>query len=125
MSDEFELGDFEESDLPQVMELYDDYISTYEYFEELYFDALDYLDSSGITINEYDEIDEALKVGQAALRFGGELETMKPTSQFLIDREELSDQVRVLLTLKHQFDNNPGSIDFNPDKYDYLNKRNF
>jgi len=118
LTSEFELGDFEESDIPHVAELFNDYQESYDYFMEIFQPALENIVFGSLTsINQYDDLVEAIKSGQSALRFGSVLETMKPTSQFLQDRSELVGRLRHMIYVKNTLDDSPELMDFNPDKY--------
>lgn len=124
MNEEYWRGNLEEVNIPKVMELYDDYKSAYEFFDDLFMDMVDYWGSPKITIEEYDNLVEAIKVGQKALGLGGELEALNPPEKFLNERSGLCENVYFILNIKRQFDSHPGRVYFNPDDYN-LNPDNY
>lgn len=112
------MGKFEDHWSPKVQELVMGYEEAYDYFiEDLFQRALFFEGRDNITMQEFDEIHEALDVGRKALGLSSVLETMEPADAFLEQRSGLIKAVYKVLKLERKFDN-PDRIDFNPDKYD-------
>ncbi|MBW2982307.1 hypothetical protein KY343_05490 [Candidatus Woesearchaeota archaeon] len=96
-------GNFAYENETEFSALLQDYADAVEYFDQLYLFAKELGQRNRITASEFDEIDEALAVGGAALKRSAELSAKSISNYDTKPRDDLIKKVNEVLHIKKGF----------------------
>ena len=96
-------GNFAYKNKAEFSSLLQDYIDAIEYFDQLYSWAKELGQRNRITTSEFNEIEEALAVGGAALRRSAELSAKSISNYDAKPRDDLIKRVNEVLNIRREF----------------------